>query len=264
MRNIPSDNKGMTLIEIMVALAIAGFATAAIYGAFLSQEKASIGQKHITQVQQNLRAVMNLMANEIRLAGLDMSPGQTSGAGILVAEQGRIRFTCDLYGGTSDGIDNDGDGADNDADEAEFGDGLINPSAQSSNADYKSEEFEYGFAAADDTDNDGIPDAGGAARLRREACGPSGCGGLQPIAENIQAVCFRYSLDGSTWLNSVTGTDLAGIAAVEISILGRTERASGDFNDTKTYTVGSHSITPAGADQKYRHRVLSARIKCRN
>ena len=53
-------------------------------------------------VQQKTRIALNLMAQDIRLAGLN--PIGSSGGGILVAEPSKIQFTADLdYDGAFDG-----------------------------------------------------------------------------------------------------------------------------------------------------------------
>lgn len=63
---------GFTLIELMVVVAIFFFVIAAIYDAFLSQQKASVIQAQVSDMQQNGRLAMDFLSKEIRMAGFGM------------------------------------------------------------------------------------------------------------------------------------------------------------------------------------------------
>jgi prepilin-type N-terminal cleavage/methylation domain-containing protein len=63
------QNKGITLIELLVALVIAGILMAAIYRTFMSQQKTYVIQEQVVDMQQNVRALINRMMREIRIAG---------------------------------------------------------------------------------------------------------------------------------------------------------------------------------------------------
>ena len=94
-------DSGFTLIEILVALALSGIVLTAIYTAYQSQHKTYIAQESVAKMQQNLRAAMYLMIQEIRMAGYD--PRGTANAGIETADPGELKFTKDLDGdGTID------------------------------------------------------------------------------------------------------------------------------------------------------------------
>jgi prepilin-type N-terminal cleavage/methylation domain-containing protein len=62
-------NKGITLIELLVALVIAGILVAAVYRTFLGQQKTYTVQEQVVDMQQNVRALINRMMREIRMAG---------------------------------------------------------------------------------------------------------------------------------------------------------------------------------------------------
>jgi len=63
------QNKGITLIELLVALVITGILVAAVYRTFTSQQKTYTVQEQVVDMQQNVRAGINRMMREIRMAG---------------------------------------------------------------------------------------------------------------------------------------------------------------------------------------------------
>jgi len=66
----PNKNKGITLIELLVGLAIFGVVVGGAYKAFISQQKVFVVQDQVVDMQQNLRGAVNQMVREIRMAGL--------------------------------------------------------------------------------------------------------------------------------------------------------------------------------------------------
>lgn len=63
------QNKGITLIELLVALVITGILVAAVYRTFIGQQKTYTVQEQVVDMQQNVRAGINRMMREIRMAG---------------------------------------------------------------------------------------------------------------------------------------------------------------------------------------------------
>ena len=67
--------KGVTLIELMIALAISAALVAALYGTFLTQQHTYVVQDDVLDMQQNVRVALNEMIREIRMAGFgNMGP----------------------------------------------------------------------------------------------------------------------------------------------------------------------------------------------
>jgi prepilin-type N-terminal cleavage/methylation domain-containing protein len=62
-------NEGVTLIELLVAMAISAILIAAIYRTFISQQKTYTVQEQVVDMQQNVRVAINRMMREIRMAG---------------------------------------------------------------------------------------------------------------------------------------------------------------------------------------------------
>lgn len=72
--------KGFTLVEIMVALVISAFFLLALTNFFISTNKINTVQQKVSEVQQNVRTLMEFISKDLRMAGLDPS-GTASCAG---------------------------------------------------------------------------------------------------------------------------------------------------------------------------------------
>lgn len=68
---IQLSHKGVTLIELLVALVIGGMIIGGIYRVFINQGKAYTVQDQVVEVQQNIRSAMEIMVRDIRMAGFD-------------------------------------------------------------------------------------------------------------------------------------------------------------------------------------------------
>ena len=62
-------DKGVTLIELLIALVISAIIVAALYRAFVSQQKSYAVQERVADMQQNVRVAINRMMREIRMTG---------------------------------------------------------------------------------------------------------------------------------------------------------------------------------------------------
>ena len=60
---------GLTLIELLVALAVSAILTAGVYHTFISQQKTYTVQDQVVDTQQNVRVALDRMIREIRMAG---------------------------------------------------------------------------------------------------------------------------------------------------------------------------------------------------
>jgi type IV pilus assembly protein PilW len=65
------NRKGVTLIELLVALVICGMVAAGIYQVFIAQGKAYTVQEQVTEVQQSVRSAMEILLRDLRMAGYD-------------------------------------------------------------------------------------------------------------------------------------------------------------------------------------------------
>jgi type II secretory pathway pseudopilin PulG len=73
--------KGLTLIELMVALAICFIVIGAVYRAFTSQQRTYTIQDQVAEAQQNARVAMNILMRDLRMAGHGKPEGNVVIAG---------------------------------------------------------------------------------------------------------------------------------------------------------------------------------------
>lgn len=66
-----TDQRGVTLTELLIALALGLFTIGAVYAVHLNQVKRQIVQEDVLAMQQTARAALDMMAREVRMAGYD-------------------------------------------------------------------------------------------------------------------------------------------------------------------------------------------------
>ena len=227
------SNHGFTLIELLVAMAISGIVMAGVYSVFYTQQKSSRAQEQVSAMQQNLRAGMYFMMREISMAGYDppdptiQPPVGDAGAGINIANVAELEFTADH--------NDDGD-CDN-----------IPPGND------PNEKIRY--ALTNDADGDGIAD-GSPCNLGREIWG----GGLQPVAENIDALNFVY-FDASGVTPPAT---LADIRSIQITLVARTGRGDPGYTNNTAYRNKQGAVICTAPGDNFRRKSLTCEIRCRN
>lgn len=93
---------GFTLVELLMCIAILSILFGTVYDTFDTFSRSFNKENVRAGVQQKTRIALNLMVQDIRLAGLN--PMAATGSGILVAEPTKIQFTADLdYDGAFNG-----------------------------------------------------------------------------------------------------------------------------------------------------------------
>jgi type IV pilus assembly protein PilW len=96
--------RGFSLIELMVAMAMACIVLGAIYSIHAGLTKSYTTQNAAADVQEGLRAGIDFMAEDILMAGFD--PRGTGSFGIVSADASSIRLTSDRnMNGTLDNSD---------------------------------------------------------------------------------------------------------------------------------------------------------------
>ena len=84
-------NRGFSLVELMIALAVGAVLVAGVFNFFASMEKSYTVQEQMSEMQQNARVGMDFMTKEIRLAGYGVNAGEI----ITAADDDSITFRGD-------------------------------------------------------------------------------------------------------------------------------------------------------------------------
>ncbi|MEI6128368.1 MAG: PilW family protein, partial [Pseudomonadota bacterium] len=132
-------------------------------------------------------------------------------------------------------------------------------------AEIQDDEF-IRYALNPDTNNDGVADSFPCSLGRETGVGTS-ASGLQPVADNVQAIEFNYHLDNGT---ATLNASSAKIQSVDVSLLVRTGRIIRGYRDTKLYFPASNTAkTSSGKkwgpfNDSYRRKLLTTNIKSRN
>ncbi len=69
MKGEKAKNQGFTLVELLVAMAIAAVILTAIFSTFKSQQDSYVVQSQLAMTQQNVRGAMQLISRDIQMAG---------------------------------------------------------------------------------------------------------------------------------------------------------------------------------------------------
>ena len=235
---IMRKDTGFTLLELMVAMAIAAILMAGIYTFYNNQLKTHITQQQMVDMQQDARAAMYLMTREIRMAGYD--PLNSTGATIRTANVAQMAF------------DSDSDGT---------ADGGINPNTE-----------RFFYALSNDIDGDGLAD-GTACDLERggwdDSLNPDN---LNPVALNIEALNFVYLDNAGNTLNddgngNVTA-NIGAIRSVQITLVARSGEVvpvlMREHVDRSVYTNQQGRVLLPAPNDNFRRIRLTAAVKVRN
>ena len=79
MRIMGKRQKGLSLIEMLIAMVIALMIIGGVYRTFTAQQKTYVVQEQVSEAQQSVRAVMDLIARDIRMAGFGSPPWPVGG-----------------------------------------------------------------------------------------------------------------------------------------------------------------------------------------
>ena len=89
-----ASHRGFTLVELLIGIAISSIVLAVIIGLYAALTRSYTTETARATAQQNIRAAMELMVMDIRLAGLD--PLGTADGGFEETTQTAIDFIADL------------------------------------------------------------------------------------------------------------------------------------------------------------------------
>ncbi|MBE0595777.1 MAG: PilW family protein [Desulfuromonadales bacterium] len=239
-------NRGFTLVELLVALALAGIVSTAIYNIFFSSNKVYVEQEQVVGLQQDLRAGVDLMVREIRMAGFDpdnIRIATGTALGLVEATRDTIEFT----------FDTDGNGVAETIRYAVTGGNLTrNGEILVRNVDALG--FAYAYEQGSDVATTPAPPAG-----NRNIIWVTGTAALnRSLDTNDDGQIDAGDTAGG---NPVAAVTLDRVRAVRVWLLARTERTDSQFSDSRTYVVADRRVTPA---DNFRRRLLTTTLRCRN
>ncbi len=104
MSEILNKNKGFTLVEFLIAAALAAIVIFGTFTYYLSQQNLNNAQSRKSQLERSLRLAMDVMIEDIRKAGYD--PDSSGLFGLTISEASKIAYTLDE---DSDGVVDDGE-----------------------------------------------------------------------------------------------------------------------------------------------------------
>jgi len=87
------NKKGLTVLELVISLGIMSIALTSIYGLYMTYVRVYTTEGVTSRVQQGVRAGIDMMVRDIRMAGLD--PEGVGTFGIIEANAQSIRITAD-------------------------------------------------------------------------------------------------------------------------------------------------------------------------
>lgn len=232
-RNIRNRNRGFTLVELMIAMAVGGIVMAAVMTAFMSQHRSYLAQDDVVEMQQNVRVAMDMLVRDIRSAGYNPN---NIGGGVGITTVGITAPTGDApnSGVPTGGVaafltfsHDDGTGVLETIDYSLF------------------DAFEFAAPPANDGFDDDL------AMNRNDGSG------RQVVAENINRLEFLY-LDA----NGTPTATLNNIRSIQVSIMAQTSKAYENGPAAQTYTTPSGAIWTSTAG--FRSRYLTTTVQCRN
>jgi type IV pilus assembly protein PilW len=269
--NIPIfwHSKGVTLIELLIALVISGILIAALYRIFISQQKTYTVQEQVVDMQQNVRVAITKMMKEIRMTGfgnitelLNLPGGVNGFTQAISPESNRItivggfkqirrdngdpieiasangnqitlNYATDDFDGLAHRFISIG-GMESNSVQSRAGAKIILENPLKLNHPVGTPIFKIQAVTYD------IGVSGGKAVLRRnENTG----GGRQPMAENIETVQFVYfDGDGNPTMNPIA------IRMIRVTVTAKTNMTDPEFK---------------GGDG-YRRRTVASNVQLRN
>ncbi len=271
------NNRGFTLVELMVTVFLTAIAVISIYRGYTSFSQAADAQQQVMEMQQNLRIGMSRLIADIRRAGINEE--DESGAGFISADSSAVEFSMDITGVEDDGVDQNGDGEKDEPGERDTadndGDGVIDEDDEliigDGDVDDDGEKIKYSLVASGSTNN-----------LIRETWKKARPTATPPVVAhfdsqtvitNVEALNFVYFDDASPVANilatPLSAANLPKVAKVEITLVVRTTNEDFRYTNTTEYknlrgTTIYDANAAVGDDRHVRRRSFSITVQIRN
>lgn len=263
-----SNQKGFSLVELLIALAIAAVTGVVMMSFFISSTRTNTTQTEILDMQQEARGGLDYFAREFRSAGYD--PELSGDFGLELADAASLIFTIDTNGSRTvdvDGGNNERVRYSYNAAEKWFvrNDNYNSVTAAFDGAgDILAENIvAVGFAYAFDSDEDGDleADAAGNVFWAVDSDPDNDAGGtwFDLDADDDGQISLADDTAGVGEIN-LQNTNIvarrADIRALRLWLLVQTEHKDSTFHDSRSYQVGTQIIEPE-AGLRYRLRTIT-------
>ncbi|MCX5831046.1 MAG: prepilin-type N-terminal cleavage/methylation domain-containing protein [Deltaproteobacteria bacterium] len=222
-----TNDRGFTLVELMIAMTVGLVVLGAVYALFTVQSKHLANQEQLAELHQNARVAMDMMVREISMAGYNQRNAATIAAAtpeVPRCTNALVTAGTSCVGITYAGGDTIKFTADRD------GSGSITPDDPTT-GDNDNENVAYDINLSMSIMS-----------LRRNSKYTKSGSSYQPVVEYVHSLLFEY-YDGAT--PPATTAILANIRMVKITIVTRAANVDPNYTDP---TYGDH----------YRRYTLSA------
>lgn len=255
------NNSGFTLIEVLIAMVVSLVIMGGAYTFFNTQQRQTVIQTNVSDAQQTLRAAMDFMSRDVRMAGYDPDDAGTFSIDSIddVNGMSAITFTWDNPNGpTSSSYSL-----------STVNGSTVAPNSRalmfntgSGNEPLAGYITALGLAYAYDNNDDG--------ELDRDVNGniiwavDNGGTWLYLDDNDDGQITLDDDGNGNGVLDdgdSGPSVTLDTIRAVRIWMLAQSQAPDPKYTDTKTYVVGPHVVKP---NNNFRHRLLERTVLCRN
>jgi prepilin-type N-terminal cleavage/methylation domain-containing protein len=199
-----TNDRGFTLVELMIAMAVGMIVLGAVYALFTVQSKHLAIQEQLAELHQNARVAMDIMVREISMAGYNQTTATAVPrcTGTTTASNTPCTGITNAAANTISLVANNGNG--------NTTAGEANPSENIAYDRYHSETSPAGVYSLGRTSN----------------------GSKQPVIEYLDLLSFSYhEANGNVTAN------LANIRRVKITIVTRTAKEDPNYTDP---TYGDH------------------------
>ncbi len=281
-KNILKSNRGYTIAELLVAMAIGGIVLSGIAAVYQNQTKGYRTQNMVVEMQQNARGSLFLLEKEVRMAGFD--PADTDNFAITdirlrdtsnnLSTSGYSTFTF-AYDDNEDGVLDTGETITYKLSDwpSAAPDGVVDLIRNDGGSDGLVAEsiYAFGLAYSFDDDEDGELDTSAGGNVIW-AIDSDNDNDLDMNLDDNDDGYINATDDGDAdgFLNDnalSTDIDLDKIRGIRIWVLARTKNVVQDFSENRIYTVGNRVVNPSSDSNSavnYRYQLITAVVKCRN
>ena len=242
--------KGLTLIELLIAMAITGILGAGIYRTFTGQQHTYTVQEQVVDMQQNVRIAISRMTRELRMGGFGKLGATFFGGGgmhgqysnvvtpggdgksvtVVAAYKNLTTLSANAPAGSTSIQLNNTSGFDLISKRYISINGMESYRIQNIAGNLitlmPGDQLIYSYFPGDPvflvmsiTYSIGVLD-GKSVLLRDDHLGL----GPQPVAENIEDLRFRYVMSDGTVLDVVPGAQIDNIRMIQVTVVARSDK----------------------------------------